>query len=402
MADILYVIRHVPGSDAMSLRCASIIRQLQACGLSVDLMTTYAAPIDKTTKGLELGANDFFHPCKLKASQKVPRLFEMAFGLRASRWIDWYIDSIGPKAILFYGGTSTLVSRVAKRARDKNIKLYIDETDWFEPNSSMNIYTRIYYTLDNRRLKEVDSNLDGIIAISPFFYDHFSQHNKNVIFYPPCVEKLPARRESCDCHGIQSRRAVSFVYAGSLGPDKDILIPFAQALIAYHNSVLKETHATKYLLRVVGVRSEDMARELNLSADNLDSFGIVCYGRLPHDKTLSIVRLCDYGLLLRHPLLYAKAGFSTKAVEYLTNGLPLICNAVGGVDTLIEPGVDGFILGSEETDEQPLLSFLIRIAKLDDEAIARMSSAARSKAGELFLEKKYQDEFRCLLSGISK
>ena len=273
----------------------------------------------------------------------------------------------------------------------------IDETDWFRPGPGMNVYARTYYALDNRRLKRVDAGLDGIIAISPYFREHFSRLNRNVLFFPPCVERLPAER---DGHYRSGGRCVSFVYAGSLGPGKDILVPFARALLSYRDRSTQRVHARTFRLKVVGVGAEDMARELSVPPSELESLGIECYGRLSHDKTLTIVRSCDVGLLLRHPQLYAKAGFSTKAVEYLTNGLPLLCNEVGGVDALIDNGVDGFVLGPEETDEGSLLAFLQKLEMLDDEGLARMSSAARAKASRLFIEERYQDAFRSFLDAV--
>lgn len=378
----------------MSLRCASIIRQLRGCGLSVDLMTTFAAPVNKRAEELTFGADGFYCPCELRSSQKVARFIEMALGVRASTWIIDYINKRKPKAVLFYGGTCTLVSRVFRHARRSGVKDLIDETDWFEPSSSMNAYSRTYYTLDNHRLQYVDAGLDGIIAISPYFYEHFSHVNRNVIFFPPCVEKLPQER---DVRGRNGGRSVSFAYAGSLGPGKDILLPFARAFISYRHGYEKGLYARELLLRVVGVEARDMACELSVPTNELESFGIECFGRVTHDKTLSIVRSCDFGLLLRHPQLYAKAGFSTKAVEYLTNGLPLLCNAVGGVDALIDNGVDGFVLGPEETDEESLLVFLKKFSKLDGDDIVRMSSAARAKANGLFIEEQYQDLFRSFL-----
>lgn len=394
MADVLYIIRHVPSSDAMSLRCASIIRQLRSCGLSVDLMTTFAAPVNERAEELILGADSFYYPCVLKSSQKGSRFFEMALGFRASRWVARYIDECKPKAVLFYGGTSTLVSRVLKHARQSDVKVMVDETDWFEPNSSMNAYARTYYTLDNHRLRHVDAGLDGIIAISPYFYEHFSRVNRNVLFFPPCVDKLPPERVD---QGRTGNRSTSFVYAGSLGPGKDILIPFARALISYRHGYSEGLYARKILLKVVGVEARDMARELSVPPSELEPLGIECYGRVTHDKTLEIVRSCDFGLLLRHPQLYARAGFSTKAVEYLTNGLPLLCNAVGGVDTLIDSGADGFVLGPEETDEESLLAFLQKLEQLDCVDIDRMSSSARLKASRLFMEEHYQGAFRSFL-----
>lgn len=400
MADILYVIRHVPSSDAPTLRCASVIRVLRNCGLSVDLMTTFAAPVDVVSSGLSLGEDHFFFPCELSASQKVSRFFEMALGIRASMWIARYIEEHRPKVVLFYGGTSTLVARVYKHAKQYNVRVIVDETDWFEPRSDMNAYSRVYYTLDNRRLRHVDAGLDGIIAISPFFYDYFSRTNSNVLFFPPCVESLPSYHISQHHY---NRRSVSFVYAGSLGPDKDILLPFARALISYRandniDSITVDN--PRFLLKVVGVKAEDMACKLSISPKELASLGIECFGRLPHDKTLSIVKSCDFGLLLRHPLLYARAGFSTKAVEYLANGLPLICNSVGGVDTFIDSGVDGFVLGPRETDEKSLLTLIAKIATLDNDALVCMSAAARAKASNLFVEDRYQGPFRSFFDAV--
>lgn len=394
MADVLYVIRHLPSSDAATLRCASIIRLFKSCGMSVDLMSTLMVPAESDLEDPSIGASQLILPPALALTSKIKRHVELTTGNRASRAICQYIDSENPKIILFYGGTSTLVSRIARFARSKGILVFVDETDWFKPDAKMNIYSRIYYTLDNRRIEKVDPKVDGQIVISPYFKKYFQDRGTEPFFLPPCVKKLPLVDGICP--------QPSVVYAGVPGANKDILLPFIKAMVDYRRECANAGRKSKLTLDVVGPSLEYVCNEMGVTESELRFAGIMCHGRLTHDETLKYVKRNSFGLLLRRPALYARAGFSTKFVEYMSCGTAPICNAVGGADLLVDDGVTGIVLGPNACEGNALFELVKTLDGLSAESIKKMCNAAREKAAALFIESSYEEGFRNFLSSRLK
>lgn len=393
MSDILYVIRHVPNSDAMTLRCASLIRLMKSAGYSVDLMSTCMVPVESDLNDLTIGADRYLSPDALSIGSKVYRHVEVATGFVASREVMHYIDREKPTAVLFYGGTSTLVSRVARHAITRGVAVLVDETDWFEPGLGMSVYSWIYYALDNRRIRRIDPGLSGQITISPYFTSYFAANGGNPFFLPPCIADFP--------DPVAERyNGVSIVYAGSPLSSKDILLPFAEALLRFDAECRDSARENRISLRVVGSSADEVCSPLGIDKDELEAASITCFGRISHEDSLRIVGTSAFGLLLRHPELYAKAGFSTKFVEYLSCGTAPICNDVGGADRIVEHGVDGLVLGAEETGADALLKLLRQLNAMSSDEISAFGVAARRKAGELFVESRYEGPFSEYMSSV--
>ena len=392
MADVLYIIRHVPSSDAMTLRSMSVIRLLKSCGFSVDIMSTAMTSARSDIDDIRIGAANYLSPATLSINSKIKRHIEMATGRIASKEVCKYIDEFAPKMLFFYGGTSTLVSRVSQYAAARGVATLVDETDWFEPNYRMSPYNYIFYALSDHRIKKVSPSLDGQIAISPYFDNYFRRWGGNSFFLPPCVESI----KNID----SSSGAPSVVYAGSLGEDKDIIVPFIEAMLLHAKERIAIGKREGVTLEVVGLSARDVCDQIGVKEEELAAAGVSCHGRIPHEKAVSIVEACSFGLLLRHPKLYARAGFSTKFVEYMSYGTAPICNEVGGAERLLEDGVDGFVLGVGETDVDSLLTLIRRLDELPKETVRSMGSSARAKAMELFLESHYEEDFRNFINSV--
>lgn len=393
MADVLYIIRHVPNSDAMTLRSMSVIRLLKSCGLSVDIMSIAMMPTRSDFGDFRIGADNYLSPATLSINSKIRRHIEMATGRIASKEVCKYIDEFAPKMVFFYGGTSTFVSRVSRYSAARGVSTLIDETDWFEPNYKMSLYNYIFYALSDRRIKKVSPSLDGQIVISPYFDDYFREKKGgNSFFLPPCVESI----KNID----SSSGTPSVVYAGSLGEGKDIIVPFIEAMLLHAKERIAIDRREGVTLEVVGPSTRDVCDQIGVKEEELAAAGVSCHGKIPHEKAVSIVEACSFGLLLRHPKLYARAGFSTKFVEYMSYGTAPICNEVGGAECLLEDGIDGFVLGAGETDVGSLLVLIRRLDELPKETVRSMGSSARAKATELFLESHYEEDFRNFINSV--
>jgi glycosyltransferase involved in cell wall biosynthesis len=66
-------------------------------------------------------------------------------------------------------------------------------------------------------------------------------------------------------------------------------------------------------------------------------------GFLPHAQARALVATSDFSVLLRRPSRVAEAGFSTKFVESIACGTPVIGNLTGDLGHYLHQGATGFI-----------------------------------------------------------
>ena len=106
----------------------------------------------------------------------------------------------------------------------------------------------------------------------------------------------------------------------------------------------------------------------------------------------------DFSFLFRYNKRYAKAGFSTKFVECMSFGVPMICNRIGGTDSIIEDNVDGFVL--ENIDDGNLDIFLKKLYLLDKRKILNMKKAAFAKAQKMFTPENHKNDLKEFLDNL--
>ena len=127
------------------------------------------------------------------------------------------------------------------------------------------------------------------------------------------------------------------VYAGSPG-EKDLLAPAINAVLAINAG------SVRLNFLIIGINNEYIESEYGIK--EFEKQGIHALGRITHEKVIEILRESDFSFLFRRKLRYAKAGFSTKLAESLSMGVPVICNSIGGSDTVIIDNYNGFVLNS--------------------------------------------------------
>lgn len=387
MADVLYVIRHIPGNDAPTTRVAGLLSLFAKNGYSVDIMSTAAtddAAIDMLGKD---GPAPLLRP--RRNSGTVAKALEMLTSFSAIRAIKHYIQLNSPKLVIFYGGTSNLVRAVRDSRSADAPAILVDETDWFDPRTVRTWRNRIYYYFDNIRIKTVDEHLDGQIVISPYFRDYFEAKGCTPFFLPPVftnLDRSACSTESLDQH-TPSRHHIQLVYAGSLGDGKDMIAPLVQA-VRRHN---EDPFAKRIKLVIVGPTWSDLAQAVGGTQDQHSAHGITVLGRKTRGEVLRIVADSDFSVLLRQDARYAKAGFSTKLAESMTCGTPVLCNRVGGADSVLENWVDGVIFDAISLES--LATVLNQATSLSRDELVALRHNAKKKADAVFDSSVYVASF---------
>ena len=287
-----------------------------------------------------------------------------------------YCEKESPEIVILYNDVYSLTKKMIPFCKKNGIKLMADVTEWYEKRKDSTIPEKILIYLTDCRIRRLDKYLDGVIAISKYFYNYYQKSRVNCLWIPPLMS-MEGNIE-VERHSNTQNRVINFVYAGSPG-SKDILLPFLRAIQKGNENGLR------FRLDLIGV-SEDALRGKGV-AEELPRIGIFAHGRKSHKETVEIIRKSDFGILFRYDKRYAKAGYSTKFAECMSLGVAMICNKIGGTESCIQSWENGIITNSY--DENELVCLLERIWQMEDDEIIGMRKCAQQTAKQMYDDSQY-------------
>ncbi len=126
---------------------------------------------------------------------------------------------------------------------------------------------------------------------------------------------------------------------------------------------------------------------------------IVIHGRVPQSDVPQLVSSADFSILLRPQERYAQAGFSTKLVESLMVGVPIIANITGDIGGFITDNREGILI--EEHSPQAFANGVKKAVDMSAKHRLLMRGYARQCAEDHFEYNKYVEplcDFVCSLS----
>ncbi|USK84916.1 glycosyltransferase [Peribacillus asahii] len=382
---IVYVGRVGTPVNAPGIRIYNIAKVLREIGYEVDFICDREDYSGQTLKSFD-GFNYYYNKCTGKSNvfQSVKNVYELVFADKIFGRVEKYCKKYKPDAIILYNDVYALTKKLIKYCKQNRIRLIADVTEWYEKRKFNKIGDKIVPYLTDKRIRKLDQKVCNIISISPYLHSYYLDLGCNSIFVPPTFD-VPKNIEIKKYHYYQEP-VLNLVYAGSPG-SKDILVPILNAI-----EILNRDKIT-VRLDLVGLDASYLKRvwkELDFN-----ELAIIAHGRLTHAETLKIVRRADFGILLRYQKRYAKAGFSTKFVECMSYGVPMICNSVGGADALIDSMNNGIIV--ENYNVNTLTNLFSELTSYHEKDIIRIRENAYEKALTLFDRTNYKELFNQFL-----
>lgn len=202
-------------------------------------------------------------------------------------------------------------------AKKKNIKILIDCVEWDILNKP-SIYNLIKNIDTNICMNRLYKKSDGIICISSFLSNHFSNTNKTIVI-PPLTFK-----DDFSKYYFQNRvvndNELKIVYFGNPGEKEDFSI-FTQIVFKARESRLIELHFIGFDEQTFACNYKNEYKILNNS-----SIKLFFHGQLSHAQTIEIVSICDCSFVFRKQTLKNTAGFPTKFAESVSAQIYTICN----------------------------------------------------------------------------
>lgn len=386
---IIYVGRFGLPNTAPGLRVYNIAKVIKSIGYLPKFISTMGTKHSQQENVIYDSFDyKFTNLCKTKNKfiRTASNLTELLTARKSYQCITEICKKDKPHAIILYNDLYPLTKKLLRFCRINDILLFADVTEWYEKRKYRKLGDWIIPFWTNKRIRKLDSQLSGIIAISDYLYDYYQLMGcKNIVCIPPLFdvpENLLITR-----HQYGKRQSVNLIYAGSPG-SKDILKPIFEALEKINNEI------EKIRFDVIGIDEKQI-----ISIWKNTTFkdkGIYAHGRLPHDRTLEIVKSADFGMLLREDKRYAKAGYSTKFVECMINGVAMICNKVGGTDRDIKSGYNGFFVKTNQSND--IIELFNMLISLSNEDICQIKKNAYCFSYTKYNAKEYKHQLTTLMS----
>lgn len=293
-----------------------------------------------------------------------------------------FIENFKPDIIIAYNYPALALNNLNIFCKKKNIKLIADVTEWYTPGGNNPVHRILKWVDTTYRMKVVHKKIDGIIAISRFLYNYYS--NINRILVPPLVDisnpKWNRPRQ------ITANENLTLVYAGSPGSGgKDRLDLIISGVIK-----IKE----KIILKLVGLTKEQYEDSFGLIPDNKQN--IIFLGRVPHTQAIKEIQDSDFQIFLREKNITTNAGFPTKFVESLANGTPVLTNLSSNIGDYLIDGKNGYIVKS--LNDKDIYHTIKTASSLTKETIIKMKQNCIDDTQ--FDYKSYVSKFKIFLDSL--
>ena len=281
-------------------------------------------------------------------------------------------------AVILYHPPAIQAIKVKKYCDNHGIKVICDVTEWYDIKRQLSnghmwiraidFWVRMYY---------VNIRIGNIIAISSYLEDYYKNRKCKTVKVPILLEKLP------ELNTVKDADILSLCYCGS-PTKKDLLLPIVKAV---ENCVNNKKNIS---LDIVGTTQKEFEAINGYQISDEYQDRILFHGKVPHEQALSVLRKCDFSLIIRPSLRYAIAGFPTKMVEAFSEGVGVIATGNGDITSYVRTGVNGYIVDPDNAEKE-LISIIEEITKLPRSEINKIKETALKTAQEFFYYELYNN-----------
>ena len=372
---VIYIGRFsIPGKDAASTRVYNLGYAIKRGGHQVDYLCIEG--FSKTSDSIE---GSKYHSVFNSAPSKLMMVSEWFCGRKTFDILKQLHSNNHYDLIILYNVTSIIARKVLSYGKKEGIKIINDVTEWYEVSYRKGLIASFYALLIDRRIKKVDPKSDGIIAISSYLSEYYRSIDVNVIRIPPIFHYERAYKNPCN-------ETTTVAYAGNPGTKDELSIII---------KAVEEINIEAIRLKMVFIGTDRPHNYIEL-----EKKGVFFKSKCDNAKAISFIQECDFTILLRRNERFAKAGYSTKVSESLYNGVPVICNEVGGADLDIEDGISGIKI--LDISSENVYNVLKRVAALTTEDLRALRIGSQIAGEKLYKVENYVDRINCFLDSIVK
>ena len=363
-----------PNGDAEAVRVHSLAKLFVQMGADVEVIargtTGYRKRLDY--KGIA------YMSIRREAKSKVGRAFDW-LGMKHS--VKACIDEYKPEVIVTEDMTPSVLHYLKKLMHKENVHIIYDCVEWYSKEQFKMGRFSLSYNLKNWVNSRWVTKDICVIAISKYLYDYYKNKGIRVIRIPVIMENVP---ESITSIRENNTSKVKILYAGSPGK-KDYISTILEGMALLQGAELERLEITiagineKQLIQMCGAEENTLLRlKRNLKV----------LGRIEREDVEELLRVSDFTIFLRSQnQRYAKAGFPTKFVESMMNGIPVITNYTSDLKEYLVDMNNGIVINGE--DKLAVKVSLERIAHLTQEELLSMKQNSLKTANDFFLPEHY-------------
>lgn len=237
---------------------------------------------------------------------------------------------------------------------------------------------------------------NGVIAVSSFIEEFYRKNGRPSIIIPPLFDYSQV------CFETLSNDIPTFIYAGVpfkfFGHEakpkgmKDRLDKIIDLFMQLSYKGIN------YNFNIVGIKKEEYIASVSRHAlFLLNEDKIRFYGKRTHMETIRMIAHADFSINYRDENIMTKAGFSTKIVESISVGTPVIINSISDTFNYLKDGSDAFELsGNTEIDIKKLM-FICMLTKKE-----KINLKQRLLKKKIFSIEAHRDSMNIFLNSLNK
>lgn len=368
-----------PEGDAAAARVLGIGKTLRKIGYDVHFAGWEERAREKDRCGEEgFSYQGFYYSSqnqfRLKKINPIFRLIKyLTIGVGTLGWLRQYLKTNSVDAVISYHGGAAYLLLLKFFCWKKNIKLIVDCTEWYDANSLPGGKWGVAALESEVRMRFINPSVGQLIVISEFLSNFYKNKKCRVLLMPPTVDLADSK---WNVERRISTPELKLVYAGVPGK-KDIL-----SLVLLSLDTLRE-EGHQITIDLVGPSEEEVLACIDGDEKLLRRLQaqIIFHGRVDQSAVPLILKQADFSVLFRPRRRSSDAGFSTKLVESLAVGVPIIANVTGDIAIYIKDGREGVLVNDESGDS--ILAGIRRALDMKKRGLSEMHVAAK-KCAEIY------------------
>ncbi|WP_288951946.1 glycosyltransferase family 4 protein [uncultured Catenibacterium sp.] len=373
-----------PYGEAFSSRARNMIKLFNECGYKVFVV---APDSQKSVDCIELESFEYethyVHD---------PKNFLSLSGIGTAKPYITAIEKLS-KHVKFNLIVSSAMVHVTdylyKWSRENHVPYIMEQCEWYDESTFKGGKFNPYYREHIRLIEKKNKRVDGIIAISKLFEEHYTDMGVKTVRVPTILDiKNTSFREH-----VNEREKIHIIFAGSLGKGKEKLANIFNAL----KQVNKDT--IKIVLDIYGANENQVLENIKNDFKSLSEIKefVYIHGRIPQFEIPNKVKEADFTIFIRPNRKSSNAGFPTKFAESLAVGTPVITNLTGDIGLYLRDGENGLVVSDDSEDQ--LKKTFNKIIEMKAEDLSKMRKIARKTAEQYFDFREYtniiEDLFSC-------
>lgn len=356
-----------PGS-AMASRLLAFVKLFYCLGYDIHLI---AGKSDELKSGKIYQGEDFTY--EIVSSKRSDRMMSYLGNENLIKAVERYVSE-NEVDYIFSTSLNALYRKLLKLCKKRNIKLILEQCEWYDPSSFGMGEKDIRYLRFNKNIKKYYKEADYIISISRLLDNYYKGLGVKSIRIPSITDVISKPKN----YDIDNEK-IKLVFTGNTSNSKELIVPVLEALSEYNDRI--ELH-------IYGSSMNGLRKHVNndVLIDSLNG-SLFVHGVIKQEEVEKVLLNSNYQIFIRPKRRSSDAGFPTKLCESMSVGTPCITNDTGDISLVLRDGKNGFLVDGNDTEA--LKRVFERIVNFDSDSYRQMRMMARMDAQSFFEYRNY-------------